>query len=801
MMNNDIEEDQEKNKNIEKKSLINDNINVNYNNKKYTKKAHVNLIILLDFATLKKNYIKSFIFLLSLFYLIISLVKENILSFDDISENKSEVYIDYKNDKYLKVEMINQFNSYIKQCLHGKLENKGEFRLPQKPKISVIMPIYNGGKYLFYSLRSIQNQQLKDIEIILIDDYSSDDTINIIRKYMEEDPRIRLIKNDNNHKILYSKSIAALNSKGKYIIELDQDDMFIRNDCFNILYEEAELNDLDLVHIRDFSKTRFFFFYKTKVNEIKDHLIYPQSTNFKNQPFLKNTMFSNNNIYLLWGLLIKADLYKKVIYHLWPIIMNYQIIFHEDYTISFMLVILAKKYKYLNRFALLHLFHKKSISNNYYEKNEYYLSIFFFANVIYKYYLKNNPKDINILINFLNLFKFSFQYGKKIYPLFFNYIIKNILNNEYLSELDKEKLLITVNITKDNYNKLYQKDKYYINLTHYNSILLLNNNITNDNSCNNSVCDFSIIIYCNEFKHLSKTLNTLLNQKSIKIEIIILYDNDNDVEQKSIINIENYIRKFPLIKLINNKSIKGIIYSISLGVLHSKGKYILVLQSSYTLTDENILNKLYYKIIDDNIDVLEFNLLVNQSINLNLYKCPHIKSNINIDSIKYNKFIEEVDQDKELLFNKLIKSDLFKNIIKKYKFLNYKEIIYNYFDNIFLFCLSNSSIKFGHYDIYGVINNIKDMNELKLTKIMKEKNQKIEDSLFYINFLYDNSLNNFDGKKYALNELYNNLNIIFNKFNCFSQKSLYLIHKFNNSQFINATDKKYILFLYKSLIN
>ena len=131
---------------------------------------------------------------------------------------------------------------------------------------------------------------------------------------MEEDPRIRLIKNDKNRKILYSKSIAALNSKGKYIIELDQDDMFIRNDCFNILYEEAELNDLDLVHIRDFSKTKFYFLYKTKVNEIKDHLIYPQKTNFKKQPILKNTMFSNNNIYLLWGLLIKTDLYKTVIY-------------------------------------------------------------------------------------------------------------------------------------------------------------------------------------------------------------------------------------------------------------------------------------------------------------------------------------------------------------------------------------------------------------------------------------------------------------------------------------------------------
>lgn len=91
---------------------------------------------------------------------------------------------------------------------------------------------------------------------------------------------------------------------------------------------------------------------------------------------------------------------------------------------------------------------------------------------------------------------------------------------------------------------------------------------------------------------------------------------------------------------------------------------------------------------------------------MNLYKCRHIKSNINIDSIKFNKLIEEVDQDKELLFNKLIKSDLFINIINKFKFLSYKDIIYNYFDNIFLFCLFDSSVKFEHYDIYGVINNI-----------------------------------------------------------------------------------------------
>lgn len=65
-----------------------------------------------------------------------------------------------------------------------------------------------------------------------------------------------------------------MNANGEYIIELDQDDMFIRNDCFDILIIEGETNNLDLVHIRDFSKQKFLFNFHTKVNAIQDHLIY-----------------------------------------------------------------------------------------------------------------------------------------------------------------------------------------------------------------------------------------------------------------------------------------------------------------------------------------------------------------------------------------------------------------------------------------------------------------------------------------------------------------------------------------------
>ena len=84
--------------------------------------------------------------------------------------------------------------------------------------------------------------------------------------------------------------------------------------------------------------------------------------------------------YLLWGLLIKSDNYKKAIYHLWPIIINYKITFQEDYIITFILILLTKKYKYLNNFGLIHLFHSNSTSKNFIYNKNYYLNVLFCGN-------------------------------------------------------------------------------------------------------------------------------------------------------------------------------------------------------------------------------------------------------------------------------------------------------------------------------------------------------------------------------------------------------------------------------------
>ena len=74
---------------------------------------------------------------------------------------------------------------------------------------------------------------MKELEILIIDDCSSDNTKNIIYKLKEEDKRIQILENRINRGTLYSRSIGALYSKGKYIMTIDNDDMFI-NDIFSI---------------------------------------------------------------------------------------------------------------------------------------------------------------------------------------------------------------------------------------------------------------------------------------------------------------------------------------------------------------------------------------------------------------------------------------------------------------------------------------------------------------------------------------------------------------------------------------
>lgn len=106
----------------------------------------------------------------------------------------------------------------------------------------------------------------------------------------------------------------------------------------------------------------------------------------------------------------------------------------------------------------------------------------------------------------------------------------------------------------------------------------------------------------------------------------------------------------------------------------------------------------------------------------------------------------------------------------------------------------------GNGNIYNQ-NKGKNIKNLKINNIMNDKNQKVKDSIFYLNFLFEYSKNTFENKEIILNEFFNLMSIIYNKFNKITKESISLYEKFINCKFISQSNKNKLQFYYNSLIN
>lgn len=93
------------------------------------------------------------------------------------------------------------------------------------PPVSVIIPTYNGAPYLREALDSITNQTFRDFEAIIIDDVSSDNTVEIAREYAAKDSRLRVFQNEANLGFAGNRNKAVMLARGRYIAWLDQDDI------------------------------------------------------------------------------------------------------------------------------------------------------------------------------------------------------------------------------------------------------------------------------------------------------------------------------------------------------------------------------------------------------------------------------------------------------------------------------------------------------------------------------------------------------------------------------------------------
>lgn len=112
-------------------------------------------------------------------------------------------------------------------------------------KVSVILPVYNAGKYLHQCMDSIVNQTLKDIEIICVDDGSSDNSLEILRQYAEKDERVKVIAQANGGAGA-ARNNGLRAATGEYLSFLDSDDFF-ELDMLELAYNTAQQYTADFV--------------------------------------------------------------------------------------------------------------------------------------------------------------------------------------------------------------------------------------------------------------------------------------------------------------------------------------------------------------------------------------------------------------------------------------------------------------------------------------------------------------------------------------------------------------------------
>lgn len=123
----------------------------------------------------------------------------------------------------------------------------------EEVKVSIVIPIYNVEKYLAECLQSVCRQTLKEIEIICVNDGSTDSSKSIIEKFMSKDKRVKIVDKKNSG---YGNTMnrGFDSAKGEYIGIVESDD-FVEEDTFETLYAEAKKYDLDVI------KSDYYTFY------------------------------------------------------------------------------------------------------------------------------------------------------------------------------------------------------------------------------------------------------------------------------------------------------------------------------------------------------------------------------------------------------------------------------------------------------------------------------------------------------------------------------------------------------------
>ena len=305
-------------------------------------------------------------------------------------------------------------------------------------KISIMVPIYNTSLYLEKCLRSIMKQSLPEIEIICVNDGSTDNSLEILKKIAKEDERIIII-NKKNGGLTTARNAALKIAKGEYCLNIDSDD-WIEQGYLEELYNRAEKDNLDIV----ISNIIFDFINNFQEDYVVNDLDIDNEKVIGGIEYI-NLFFNGNGYGYTWNKLIKRELYIKN--NIWY---NEKIFLLEDVEMLMRISYYAKKIGKINN----GYYHYIQGDNNKSQKAKVkgLNDIFICMNNLIDFYLKNNEREILNLVKqdkYLHLLSRILEYDYVEKEKYKDFILK------FIDEIKKEEKLIFSNKLLKNRYKLF----------------------------------------------------------------------------------------------------------------------------------------------------------------------------------------------------------------------------------------------------------------------------------------------------------------------------------------------------------
>ena len=360
-------------------------------------------------------------------------------------------------DKILAFYTYIKIEKYLIIYNNNNLINHKYFNKNDKPKVSIICPVFNREKYLIRFINSIQNQIFNDIELIFVDDCSNDKSIQIIEKCKKNDKRIILIKNKKNKGTFISRNIGVLTSKGDYLILPDPDDIISRDIIYKC-YNFVKRHNFEMIRFNIYrGKNRIFFNHI--INKLESRSIYqPELSSylFYGLKKLKQIDFNVCNKFVKRTAYIKALNFIKRYY-----LEIYMLVF-EDGLMNFMLYRTVKSFYYIKKIGYYYIKNNDSITkrkkNKKVPKIQILNYIFIYLKIIFEF-TKNSSHEKN-MCNFVlqELFRqnkliFNIEYLNNDYKFYYN-IINIYLNSKFINIKNKNLLINLKNLIKKNENIL-----------------------------------------------------------------------------------------------------------------------------------------------------------------------------------------------------------------------------------------------------------------------------------------------------------------------------------------------------------